>query len=66
MAVSVVTDMYTTQCNSYNFSVGPLEVVDELTNQPKELLRVLTRRFSEFNLDKGKTGLGAWKSKTSV
>lgn len=36
--------------SSYNFSMGPLEVVDKLTDQPKELLRVLIRRFPEFNL----------------
>lgn len=42
------------QYNSYNVSVGLLEVVDELTDQPEELLRVLSRRFSEFDLEEMK------------
>lgn len=49
------------QYNLYNFSVGPPEFMDEPTDQPKELLRVLIRWFPEFNLDRKKTVLVAWK-----
>lgn len=58
-AVIVVSSMCTVfhiQYKSYHFSMSPLEVLDKLTDQPKQLLRVLICWFSKFDLDKRKTG----------
>lgn len=53
-AVSAVTNI---SIKSDHFSMGPLESVDELTDHPKQLLRVLLGRFSEFNLNETKAQL---------
>lgn len=49
----MVSDVVNMQCNSNYFSVGLLEVVDELRNDPKQLLGVLISCFPKVNLDTG-------------
>lgn len=64
--LSICSQRRHAQYNSYDFGMSPLEVVNELTDQPKQLLRVLIRRFSEFDLDKReKNRMSSRTSRTS-